>query len=97
MQCPKCLENGLLTGRRKPIETRPQSMLEAKELPRSHLSDNIEEHLQKAVLGVHILTFVRSHILLLSRCCGILDDDQMNHHIEEYLQKAMLGEHSLGS
>jgi len=68
VQCPKCLENGLLTGRRKPIEARPQSMLEAKELPRSHLSDHIEEHLQKTVLGVHILTFVRSYIVLLSKC-----------------------------
>lgn len=41
-------------GRRKPIETRPQSMLEAKELPRCHLSDHIEEHLQKAVLGANL-------------------------------------------
>lgn len=52
LQCPKCLKAGLLNSTRKPIETRPQSMLEARELPKCHLSEHIEEHLNRAVQGV---------------------------------------------
>ena len=51
VQCPKCLKAGLLNKTRKPIETRPQSMLEARELPKCDLSNRLEEHLHRAVQG----------------------------------------------
>lgn len=50
-QCPACLKQGLAQGLRHPITTRPQSMLEAAELPRCHLSDHIQKHLDGAVAG----------------------------------------------
>jgi hypothetical protein len=53
VQCPKCLKAGLLNKTRKPIETRPQSMLEARELPKCDLSNRLEEHLHRAVQGAH--------------------------------------------
>ncbi|MEW5317257.1 MAG: hypothetical protein WDW38_008570 [Sanguina aurantia] len=43
--CPDCLLQGMRLGRRQRIETRPQSMLEAKDLPRCQLSDQLQERL----------------------------------------------------
>lgn len=40
---------GLHAGIRKPLSVRPQSMLEAKDLPRCPLSDSIEEHLHNTI------------------------------------------------
>ena len=40
---------GLRTGKRKPIEERPQAMLEARELPRCSLSDFLETQLRACV------------------------------------------------
>ena len=40
---------GLHNGTREPIKTRPQSMLEARDLPRCHLSDFLESRLQKTL------------------------------------------------
>lgn len=48
-QCPACLRAGLQNQKRTPIATRPQSMLEAKELPSCNLSQHLESHLLKAV------------------------------------------------
>ncbi|MEW5301948.1 MAG: hypothetical protein WDW36_004771 [Sanguina aurantia] len=45
--CPDCLLQGMRLGRRQRIETRPQSMLEAKDLPRCQLSDQLQERLDQ--------------------------------------------------
>lgn len=47
--CPECLLSALKTGKRKVPDTRPQAMLTAKELPKSRLSDVLEERLNSAL------------------------------------------------
>jgi len=47
--CPVCLLDSLRSGQRKPIEARPQAMLEAKDLPKCDLSDFLEARLAKAL------------------------------------------------
>ena len=42
-------------GIRKPIDVRPQAMLEAKDLPRCSLSDYIEDHLRQTVAEDRLL------------------------------------------
>jgi len=44
-----CKPVGLRTGTRKPIEERPQAMLEARELPRCSLSDFLESQLRACI------------------------------------------------
>lgn len=44
----RCI-TGIEMGRRKPIEERPQAMLEAKDLPRCSLSDFIESQLRETI------------------------------------------------
>eukprot|EP00798_Chlamydomonas_sp_ICE-L_P008174 gene8174-1430_t len=62
--CPDCLLEGLESGQRASLEVRPQSMLEAKDLPTCELSNYMEQHLNQAlaqerierakVTGVHL-------------------------------------------
>ena len=49
--CPVCLKGALESGKRKVPETRPQSMLTAKDLPKCRLSDALEERVEKAMLA----------------------------------------------
>ncbi|KAG1663398.1 hypothetical protein FOA52_011676 [Chlamydomonas sp. UWO 241] len=47
--CPECLLEGIDTGVRQRIEVRPQSMLDAKELPVTRLSKFLEDHMASAI------------------------------------------------
>lgn len=62
--CPDCLLKGLDMGLRKRIETRPQSMLEAKDLPTCKLSDMITERLN----------------IEIARELGLRAESQVGHH-----------------
>ena len=44
-----CGTAGLENRTREPIQTRPQAMLEAKDLPRCTLSDFLEDHLRSTL------------------------------------------------
>ena len=43
--CPECLLNGLTNGTRQPVKTRPQAMLESKDLQNSQLAKFLEKGL----------------------------------------------------
>lgn len=47
--CPQCLFQEFVEQKRRPIESRPQCFLEAKDLPRCKLSDYLEEHMARAL------------------------------------------------
>ncbi|KAK9824572.1 hypothetical protein WJX72_011411 [[Myrmecia] bisecta] len=47
--CPMCLLDGLETGKRRPIQVRPQAMLEARDLPRCELSDFLQARLDASL------------------------------------------------
>ena len=60
LPCKKILSlqtccTGLECGIRRPIETRPQALLEAKDLRRTPLSDRMEEHLHHTIQQDRIL------------------------------------------
>eukprot|EP00798_Chlamydomonas_sp_ICE-L_P002381 gene2381-8689_t len=48
-ECPKCLLEGLENGTRAPLQVRPRSMLEAKDLPVCQFSHHLEEHMSRAI------------------------------------------------
>mmetsp|Transcript_3745 Transcript_3745/g.10568 ORF Transcript_3745/g.10568 Transcript_3745/m.10568 type:complete len:1130 (-) Transcript_3745:1380-4769(-) len=47
--CPDCLQLGLQKGARKPMEVRPQAMLDATELPATRLSHYLENHMAGSI------------------------------------------------
>lgn len=68
-QCPACLRQGLVQRQRKPISMRPQSMLEAVELPKCDLSEHLQKHLDKAVAGACSLPPCRSSCVTKTIAC----------------------------
>lgn len=49
-----CFLAGLLRNSRRPIEIRPQAMLEARDLPRCEISDFLQERLDKALAAERV-------------------------------------------
>ena len=49
------MHTGLLRRERQPIQVRPQAMLEARDLPRCHISDFLQSRIDKALEADQIL------------------------------------------